>query len=287
MKSQLTIGTDPEFALFSPTNRIVSAIPVLEQGKKNKIDLGEGTNIYYDNALAEANIPPAVSRVDFTNKLSDLFELSKKVLKKHRLGAVASHNFTEEECEHPAAKEFGCDPELDVYLGGAQAFPPAGGHVFRSAGGHIHVGGVEGSLDDKMPLIVLMDIFVGIPSVLMDNDPTSVDRKRLYGKAGRFRNTGYGIEYRTLSNFWLSTKELSEAIYDLTIFTANLFLAGGFHHIFGEVNVEKVVDAINSGDKVLAQEIFDNLPLPEDIKNQVTKLSNQKYNPDIFQNWNI
>lgn len=284
--NNLTIGTDPEFALFD-ANRIVSAIPVLERGKDDKIDLGDGAAIYYDNTLAEANIAPASSREEFVNKLAGLYTKSKQLLGKHSLRAVASHNFSPEECEHPKAKEFGCDPELDVYDGGSKKFPQAGGKVFRSAGGHIHIGGIQGEMEDKMPLVVLMDIFVGIPGVLMDNDPTSVARKVLYGKAGRFRNTPYGIEYRTMSNFWLSTPELSATIYDLTIFAANLFLDGMAFGIFEKIDVDKVANAINVGDKQVAAEIFNQLDIPQDLKDRVLQLSQTEYNSDIFSNWKI
>jgi hypothetical protein len=288
MQKTLTFGTDPEFAIFDPHNRIVSAIPILQRNKIEKIDLGAGAKIYYDNTLAEANIDPAESKEDLTNKLADLYRRSQKLLKDHKLGAVASHNFSEEECEHPGAKEFGCDPEKDVYRGGMDAYPPNGGHVFRSAGGHIHVGGLQDKTsNEKMALIVLMDIFVGLASVLMDNDPNSVPRKQLYGKAGRYRDTPYGIEYRVLSNFWLSKKELTELIYDLTMFAANLYLEGKAGEVIDKTPIDRVIECINNGGKESAKELFFNLDLPANLKEQVQQMSQEDYNPDIFSNWKI
>lgn len=289
MKKNITFGTDPEFALVNRiSGQIESAITVLGRDKNDKIPLAGEANIYYDNVLAEANILPAKSKNDLTKQLRNLYLQSKKILANHKLGAVASHNFSAADCEHQEAKRFGCDPERDVYSGGSNVFPPNGGDVFRSAGGHIHIGGInEFSLADKMPLIVLMDIFVGIPSVILDNDPTSVARKRLYGKAGRFRNTDYGVEYRVLSNFWLSDPKLTEVIYDLSMFAVKNFLDGKTFDIIQSVNLEDVRTAINEGNIELASKIFDSLEIPETIRKTVIKLSSNTHNFDIFSNWKI
>ncbi len=44
------------------------------------------------------------------------------------------------------------------------------------------------------------DLFLGLPSAGADKQGK---RRELYGKAGRYRPTSYGIEYRVLSNYWL------------------------------------------------------------------------------------
>lgn len=46
-------------------------------------------------------------------------------------------------------------------------------------------------------------MYLGVPSVLKDND---TKRRSLYGKAGCFRLTPYGLEYRVLSSYFLSSK---------------------------------------------------------------------------------
>lgn len=57
--------------------------------------------------------------------------------------------------------------------------------------------------------VKIMDFVAAVPSILMDTDQ---DRRRLYGKAGAHRpkmvinDDPYdGVEYRTLSNFWLAS----------------------------------------------------------------------------------
>ena len=286
MKSNILFGTDPEFALKTVAdNRIVSAIPVLNRSKENKIDLGDEHKIYFDNVLLEANIPPADSKDDLKNKLRALYAKSQELLKNYKLAAVASHTFGEDECSHPEAQRFGCDPELDVDAG-MPAYPPSGGHTFRSAGGHIHIGNfVRDTIEEKINLVYLMDLFVGVPAVLLDNDPTSLERKRLYGKAGRFRDCEYGLEYRTLSNFWLSSPELTDIIYDLTNLAAETDIEGNALKVLKKFKRATVVNTINNLDKKSAYKIVNKLPISDEMKERIFKLSQTEYSDDIFKNW--
>ena len=41
-------------------------------------------------------------------------------------------------------------------------------------------------------------------------------RKELYGKAGAFREKPYGVEYRTISNYYLQSKKLIYWVFDQT-----------------------------------------------------------------------
>lgn len=281
------VGTDPEFALRNLNGRTVSAIPILGRSKYNPIDLKAGHKIYFDNVLAEANIAPAKTRDDLLRKLKSLYKKSQKVLSGHKLFATASHEFDVVECMHDEAKRFGCDPELDVYEG-RPAYPPQGVGQFRSAGGHIHIGGIpDKDVYEKGDLVILMDILVGVPSVIMDTDPTSLARKQLYGKAGRFRNTKYGIEYRTLGNFWLSSPELTSIIYDLTILAAKTWEDDKAAELFAQIDQEQVINAINNGDKELAKSILDKLPIDNNLKARIVELSNNTYDGDIFKNWSV
>lgn len=289
---QLLFGTDPEFALKNGENRIVSAIPVLERNKDDKILLNEdgedGYAIYYDNVLAEGNVPPSNSVAEVKQRLRNLYKRSKTILNNYKLSATASHTFDNQECNHPKAQEFGCDPELDAYAGGP-AYPPHGGHSFRSAGGHIHIGNLTSQdVYEKVGLIYLMDIFVGVPSVIMDNDPTSLDRKKLYGKAGRFRDTSYGLEYRVLSNFWLSSPELTELVYDLTMYAAQLFEEGKCEETLRQFDLDEIVDIINTANKGKAQDFINNrLNLPQNLVDRINNIAQLPYSDDIFENWNI
>ena len=57
-------------------------------------------------------------------------------------------------------------------------------------------------VDTSLALVKYMDAFLGIPSVVKDKDKK---RRSLYGKAGCFRLTDYGVEYRVLSSTLMSS----------------------------------------------------------------------------------
>lgn len=57
-------------------------------------------------------------------------------------------------------------------------------------------------VDTSLSLVRYMDVFLGIPSVVKDKDKK---RRSLYGKAGCFRLTDYGVEYRVLSSTMMSS----------------------------------------------------------------------------------
>jgi len=100
-------------------------------------------------------------------------------------------------------------------------------------------------------LIKLLDIILGITSVLMDNR-TNKERRKMYGKAGDYRLKSYGIEYRVLSNHFACNNLEPYIIFGLsrmalvTIYTA--------HH---NREMKKVRDLISQYEEI-AQKIINN-----------------------------
>ena len=81
---------------------------------------------------------------------------------------------------------------------------------------------------------------IGLPAVLIDTDK---QRRKLYGKAGSMRHKDYGVEYRTVSNFWLSSQELTPWGYDRTLWaTQNLHLLPEFIEIADGNTIRKVIN---------------------------------------------
>lgn len=288
----ITIGTDPEMILTDRNNKVISAIPVLKHGKDNKIDLGDGFACYYDNTLIEANVPPSIGVEQLHVNIKSLFERMYKYLgNEYDLKAQASAHFGVHECEHPAAKEAGCSPEYCAYEID-MCYPPQFNNTFRSAGGHIHIGRTDYHnpsdsflTDDdpysKIDVVKMMDIFVGLPSILIDSNDPSKQRKQLYGQAGRHRPTPYGVEYRAISNFWLSSPNLVNLIYELTMYAVNL-VRERKHFQFDE---DAVRDAINNNKFELAEELCHKY-IPKELMDKITPFINwNKF--DIRSNWNI
>ena len=180
-----------------------------------------GFFIQEDNVAVEFNIPPASTLQEFCDSIDwSVKEIAKEV---EKFGlwpkAIASAVFPESELAEDAAHHFGCDPDYNAWKGGRRNPRPRSRNPrLRSCGGHIHVGYSKDAGIDKFKAVQLMDLYLGVPSIMMDQDQ---DRRKLYGKAGAYRNTDYGFEYRVLSNFWLGKPELVEWAYTQTIRAVN------------------------------------------------------------------
>jgi len=293
-----TLGTDPEFMLADRTGNVVSAIPVLGRDKYDPIVLSdEGVKVYYDNTMIETNTVPADSKDSFIANIRDTFERIHGVIgNDFSVLAVPSNYFTEDECLHPDAMVAGCSPEFCAYAGEA-CYPPEFEDTFRSAGGHIHIGRTDFAkygedeaeengefllaVDSKRNAIKLMDIFVGCPLTLLDNSAASIERKRLYGKAGRFRPTDYGVEYRTPSNFWLSSPKTAELIWDLTM----LALEAGKANSVESADFDRAFNAINNNDAETATAIVEKY-VPAEIREQIDALRGTSFG-NVREEWAI
>ena len=220
--TKVTIGSDPEiFIVDTNTKLLVSAIDKIGGTKWVPRDLGDGYAVQEDNVLAEINIPPAKTEDEFLFAITRGIELLKKALPSDNLDLLiaASGFMPASELEDERALMFGCDPDFNAWLGGmANNFAAPENKTLRSAGGHIHVGF---SLTDKtiqmesvgLNIVKQMDKYLGVPSIILDKD---TERRKLYGKAGAFRNKSYGVEYRTLSSFWLADQATTRWAYRQT-----------------------------------------------------------------------
>lgn len=196
----ITLGADPEIFFVDKLDNFVSAIDKIGGSKEEPKSLGNGFFILEDNVAAEFNIPPADMFEAFDHNVETGIDFVAKFAIENDLLLTpkASGNFPSSQLEHYKALEFGCEPDFDAWELDINDKPEAEDSSFRTCGGHIHVGGVEGL--DPHAIIRAMDLFLGVPSLVLDKDK---ERRKLYGKAGAFRYKPYGVEYRTLSNFWI------------------------------------------------------------------------------------
>ena len=130
---------------------------------------------------------------------------------------IASASIDLEELQHEDANVFGCSEDHSAYALKANPVPQCEDLTFRTAAGHIHCGHVAlDSFDNKISMVRIMDCMHGLISCVLDQNEGTAERRKLYGKAGTYRPTEYGIEYRTLSNFWMQSEELMELMWLLT-----------------------------------------------------------------------
>lgn len=251
--NNITIGADPElFLINSKTGEVVSSIGIIPGEKGNAYrsdDMPEGYGLEIDNILAEFNIPPVMSKESFVDAITYMKNYIKKFIKAKNpnldILCKASMMVNEDQLQSPEAKLFGCSVDYNAYTEEPNPKPQGERTNLRSAGFHIHIGYDDCNVDTSLLLIKYLDMYLGVPSVLKDDD---TKRRSLYGKAGCFRLTPYGLEYRVLSSYFLSTK-----ITLAWVWNGISKAIKAYHKGYPLADPELVQKAINESDKELAE----------------------------------
>ena len=228
----LVVGSDPEIFLINKKGELQNALNILP-GSKHKPFPTEHGSIQPDNILAEFNSLPSFSLEEFINNhrliLNDLNNFIEPL--DLQLDFVASAIGSEELLSDPRTQVSGCEPDFNVWKCKALTskykltanYAPSYLYTnIRAAGGHLHISFDQADDDvnysNRFKFVKALDYNLGVLSVIHDND---VRRRELYGKAGAFRpknkakrDSYNGIEYRTLSNFWLKSEELMKLVYN-------------------------------------------------------------------------
>jgi hypothetical protein len=223
----MKLGIDPEFFVLNQSNKPINAYKLCKNKTTKPLNIDD-INIYHDNVLLEGNTSPALSERDFLLSVQKLITNLLNIAKGYKLSLDGFIEYDESELEFENAKDFGCKPDYDAYslTINDTMINNLRDTNFRTAGGHIHIGGQ--SHDDVVlnpilkPIFVFMlDLFVGIPSVLIDHSTQTFRRRQFFGAAGCHRDKSYGVEYRVLSPFWLRDKSTQCLIYKLCEFVYN------------------------------------------------------------------
>lgn len=240
----MKLGIDPEFFVFNSSNKPINAIRVLSNTKENPLVL-DGTNFYHDNVLLEFNTQPAVNYDEFAKFCIQSLVNLIKLADGYKLSLQAHAEFDAEELHFKNAKDYGCSPDYDAYTLVQNDLPSKvlAKSNSRTAGGHIHIGGNSNDAVChpflKPMFVFMMDLFVGIPSVLIDNSTDSFRRRQFFGAAGNHRDKPYGIEYRVLSPFWLRNTSTIKLIYNLVEFVFES-MNDGIYKKFFNFDIDKL-----------------------------------------------
>lgn len=207
------IGADPEFFIKKKYGGYASAVGLIGGSKwePKKID-EDGHAILEDNVAVEFNIKPASSFDEFRSSIHKVLDHIRGILPGYEFSKESAVSFPQEELMTPEAQMFGCEPDFDAWRECVNEKPCAEDKNLRSAGGHIHVGS-DLAINNPVAVIRAMDLFLGVPSTQLD---AGTLRRELYGKAGCFRAKRYGVEYRTLSNFWIFDDSLIQWAFEGT-----------------------------------------------------------------------
>lgn len=226
-------------------------------------ELGNGFMIQEDNVAFEFNVPCAQTKTAWVRNFKAMRSKVSSILKALdlKIATEASVSFNTNELKHPNALVFGCEPDYDAWKAIENKKPTAIDANLRTAGGHIHVGTKVGMLTG----VKLMDLYLGVPSVILDNTPASKARRELYGKAGAMRPKPYGFEYRTLSNFWMFNDKLTA-----WVFTNTAKAMTKENIVFTPELSERIQTCINTGDVDMAKAIITEfeIPMPTKVKTE-------------------
>lgn len=210
-KELLAIGSDPEVLLLNENNEPISAIGLVPGTKDNPHPIDNlGNFIQTDNVLIEFCVPPTKDPEKLFNNFKKCVEYVNEQLKPWKVDISPSAHYSLEQLSDPQAREFGCSPDYSAWTMEVNESPKPPAEGLRSAGGHVHCSYEDPEFEFSIKMIKLFDLFLGVPSILLDTDK---ERRLLYGKAGCFRIKSYGFEYRTLSNFWLKNQTLVNWVF--------------------------------------------------------------------------
>jgi len=216
-----TFGCDPELFLMNKEGEFVSAAGLVPGTKEEPYKVPGGA-VQVDGMAAEFNIDPASTFSEFNQNINTVLKHLRRIVPKDlRMVPVPSATFSEKVWnESPEeAKVLGCTPDFNAWTGEINPVPNTDDDPrTRCAGGHLHVGWTEDAdfsdvnhITNCCDLVRQFDWYLGGWSLRVDNDST---RRKLYGKAGAMRVKPYGVEYRVLSNFWLTTYDRRLAVWN-------------------------------------------------------------------------
>ena len=298
----IQMGCDPELFL-EQGGQIIGAEKVIpEKGLGTSMyDAAKGKlkpSIVLDGVQVELNPAPSHCRAYLGNNIKQSFRILQGHLKgmkdiKASFRSVIEVGEAEFDSLGDKAKALGCMPSLNHYDKAASVSVDPNTFRQRSAGGHIHVGlaiYTPHIMAHREELVPLMDVLVGLPSVLDDRDPLAAERRKIYGRAGEHRLPTHGVEYRTLSNYWIRSYQLMSFVMGLTRLATSVLGTKYFKskpegigvqtgyatyvnswdapkELLKDVDLEAVRLAINTNDFVLAKQAY--VPVREFIHKHV------------------
>lgn len=260
----LKIGADPE-VFAKRGGQYLSAYGMIPGDKKSPYRVNHGA-VQVDGMALEFNIDPASTEDEFIFNINEVMAQLRAMVPDVELAADPVARFTKEYmAQQPdEALELGCDPDFNAWSG-EQNERPNGDRPMRTGAGHVHLGWLDGEVPDNHEevchvVVRQLDFYLGLPSVLFDDE---TERRSMYGKAGAYRPKPYGVEYRTLSNKWLSSDALKGWVYRNTQLAWDSLAKGELRDHYG--NIQSI---INRSDKQYARKIIRDagIPLPQELR---------------------
>jgi hypothetical protein len=254
------MGTDPEFFLrLNGERQVVPAFDFLPDKH------GTTDGLFWDGFQAETTVDPKACYKWCTasckaHKIKCHAILAQQIGRQLQALAQKGLNIAPQsvwrvppimlQLASEAHVSLGCDPSRNAYGSSGRRVERPRCLNWRFAGGHVHfeLPEEEREIENIRYLVKTLDALLGIPCVALAQNYDHFIRRRYYGLAGEFRLPPHGLEYRTLSNFWLMHPRAFMLVFDLARHALNIGRAR-FRGIFvGADREQSIRDTINYGD---------------------------------------
>lgn len=255
MIGNITLGADPEIFFVQRGTNAPQSVEGLIGGTKYKPlpmkDLPPGFMIQEDNVAAEFNIPPASNAEEFAKNIFLGLKYVGNIAKQNKLKLhfAPDLDFPDEQLATKHCQTLGCEPDFNSWTESENPQPKAPKNM-RTAAGHVHIGWNKPTWDDVMNMARAFDLYVTVPSILV-TEPNR--RRQLYGRAGACRPKPYGVECRSLDNFWLRKKGWVNTVYYNTMMASTMVNTGdSFTNLLIDYS-DMIIDCINNHDREYAE----------------------------------
>lgn len=210
-------GTDPEIFVVDEKDQVIPAwmfLPDKNVAAVNRLP-------YWDGFQAEFYVQPSHclnAQNDGTAVgLRAVLAAAKKTFPKAKLSIkntveISPEMLNSAKDEHVA---LGCAPSHNAYGLTGIDVPNPRMLRYRFAGGHIHKQMHKLLPVEANRIVKVLDALVAVPCVTMFQKLDDPIRRKFYGLPGEYRLPKHGLEYRVLSNAWLSHPAIAQFTREL------------------------------------------------------------------------
>ena len=281
LEGSVFLGVDAEFFFITEQGHPISAHTLLPSREDPVIVLEDrvgaapdsthpGVVFHYDGVQAEFGIAESTNIEDILRRTQFAISYGNKLAQDNKgslslAGTMPLRHLPPSRLP-PEVAAFGCDVDFISWLDGMPnpiTLDPLQ-HMSRYAGTHLHIGApvnpsnaieraaVDALLEPlkKMEVVKVLDYLVGNTIVLLESmDFSFTSRRKVYGKAGTYRPTPYGIEYRVPSSVLLTHPSFLVLCLSLARESVRIVIDNKQDELFATLHPREVVHAINTGAK--------------------------------------
>lgn len=195
-----------------------------------------------DNILFEYNLAPAKTKSQYYRAIEKALKYIEKTIPEHlEIATIPAARVNEKYLQTENAKTLGCSPDFNCWTGMMNQRPEGEATNLRTGGYHVSIGYDNYNIDLNSNIVKSFELFVGVPSVIQEPEN---ERKLLYGASGAYRDTTFGVECRSISNYILQSKKLIDWVYTNTKKAIDFINKGMIHEINDEADI--IISAINN-----------------------------------------